>query len=551
MNIENIIRDNDFIEFSAGRTDTDITCISNDSRKIKDGCLFAARKGVNVNSNAFAEEAISKGAAAVLTDDAETAGKLKNEKNITVIFAKDALKAYAVMSKNFFGNPGDKLKLIGVTGTNGKTTTTFLIKSILNAAGNKTGLIGTIDYEIGEGKKESKNTTPDVYELNGMFAETGRSGGSACVMEVSSHSLDQGRVYGIPFDAAVFTNLTRDHLDYHKDMESYYEAKRKLFSEVLAESSKTKKYAVINEDDPYGKKLIEDLKTKFAIKFINNVGIIAYGLSSASDVSARNINYFRDGLKFDAVIREGATRDGDEKVIKNIHSSLIGSYNLYNILASIAVSYALSVPDEFIISGIESLKNVPGRVEKVDTGVPASPLVCIDYAHTDDALKRALSALKDICEGKLISVFGCGGDRDKGKRPLMGRNSTDIADISIITSDNPRSEDPSVIIGEIISGVKNAIYIDRKDVGALINFKKSAEIGAHIYTVEEDRAEAIKLALSIAGSDDTVVIAGKGHEDYMIVKDVNFHFSDKEEVLKYYKTTKICDRDGIEFCPRI
>ena len=547
MNIENIIKNNNFVEYVNGGTDTDILCISNDSRKIKDGCLFAARKGVNVNSNAFAEEAISKGAAAVLTDDAETAEKLKNEKNITVIFAKDALKAYAVMSKNFFGNPGNKLKLIGITGTNGKTTTTFLIKSILTAAGNKTGLIGTIDYEIGEGKKESKNTTPDVYELNEMFSETVRSGGSACVMEVSSHSLDQGRVYGIPFDAAVFTNLTRDHLDYHKDMESYYEAKKKLFSEVLADSSKTKKYAVINGDDPYGKKLIEELKTLFALKSINNVGIIAYGLSSGSDVSAENINYFRDGLKFDAAIK-----GRDEKVLKNIRSSLIGSYNLYNILASIAVGYALSVPDEFIISGIESLLNVPGRVEKVDTGVPSSPLVCIDYAHTDDAVKRVLSALKDICKGKLISVFGCGGDRDKGKRPLMGRHSTDIADISIITSDNPRSEEPSAIIEEIISGVKNALYIDKKDGDALINFKKSAEPERHAYTVEEDRAEAIKLALSIAGADDTVVIAGKGHEDYMIVKDVKFHFSDKEEVLKYYKTgTKICDGDRIEFCPHI
>ena len=533
MNIENITKDNDFIEYITGRTDTDILCISNDSRKIKDGCLFAARKGVNVNSNVFAEDALSKGAVAVLTDDAETAEKLKNEKNITVIFAKDAIKAYALMSKNFFGNSGDKLKLIGVTGTNGKTTTTFLIKSILNAAGNKTGLIGTIDYEIGEGKKESKNTTPDVYELNEMFAETVRSGGSACVMEVSSHSLDQGRVYGIPFDAAVFTNLTRDHLDYHKDMESYYEAKKKLFSEVLTESPKTKKYALINGDDTYGKKLAEELKSLIAVKSITNIDIITYGLNKGTEVSAENIDYFKDGLKFDAVIR-----GRDEKILKNIRSSLIGSYNLYNILVSIAVGYALSVPDEFIISGIKSLLNVPGRVEKIDTGVLSSPLVCIDYAHTDDAVKRVLSALKDICKGKLISVFGCGGDRDKGKRPLMGRRSTDIADISIITSDNPRSEEPSAIIEEIISGVKNASYIDKKDEDALINFKKSAETEGHVYTIEKDRAEAIKFALSIARADDMVVIAGKGHEDYMIVKDTKFHFSDKEEVLKYYINKK-------------
>ncbi|RZV38647.1 MAG: UDP-N-acetylmuramoyl-L-alanyl-D-glutamate--2,6-diaminopimelate ligase [Candidatus Acidulodesulfobacterium acidiphilum] len=535
MKIENIIKNNDFIEYISGRTDTDILCISNDSRKIKRGCLFAARKGVSVNSNIFAKDALSEGAVAVLTDDAETAEKLKNEKNITVIFAKDALKAYAVMSKNFFGNSGDKLNLIGVTGTNGKTTTTFLIKSILNAAGNKTGLIGTIDYEIGEDKKESKNTTPDVYELNEMFAETVRLGGSACVMEVSSHSLDQGRVYGTPFDAAVFTNLTRDHLDYHKDMESYYKAKKKLFSEVLTDSSKAKKYAIINGDDPYGKKLIDELKPLFALKSATDIDIITYGLNKGSNVSCENIDYSMDGLKFDAVIK---MKGRNEKILKNIHSPLIGSYNLYNILAAVSVAHALSVPDKFIISGIESLLNVSGRLEKIDTGVPSSPLVCIDYAHTDDALKRVLGTLKDISKGKLISVFGCGGDRDKGKRPLMGRHSTDIADISIITSDNPRSEDPQAIIEEIKSGVTNASYVDKKDPDALINFKKSAEHERHAYTIEEDRSEAIKLALYIAGADDTVVIAGKGHEDYMIVKDAKFHFSDKEEVLKYYKNKK-------------
>ncbi len=521
MNIANIIKGNNFIESVSGRTDIDIIGISNDSRNIKDGYLFAARKGVNLNSNVFIEEALSGGAKAVLTDDAGVFKKLES-RNVTVIFAKDALKAYALMSKSFFGNPSEKLKVIGVTGTNGKTTTTFLIKSVLTAAGNKTALIGTIDYEIAGSKTESKNTTPDAYELNEMFAETVNSGGNACVMEVSSHSLHQGRVDGIHFDVAVFTNLTRDHLDYHHDMDKYYSAKKKLFSEILPESSKTKKFAVINNDDPYGKKLIRELKSEFELKNIDNIGLLTYGLNLESDITAVNINCRRDGLSFDIVMQ-------GKRIIKDVYSGLIGSYNVYNILAAVSAAYALSVPDDFIISGIKSLIKVPGRVEKIDTGNDKSPLICIDYAHTDDALERVLTALRELCGGRLISVFGCGGDRDKGKRPLMGMHSTDIADISIITSDNPRSEEPSAIIKEIISGIGNASYINKDSL--------TKETAGRFFTIEEDRAKAIRLALSSASEEDAVLIAGKGHEDYMIVKDIKFHFSDKEEVLKYYENT--------------
>ncbi|MHB1661670.1 MAG: UDP-N-acetylmuramoyl-L-alanyl-D-glutamate--2,6-diaminopimelate ligase [bacterium] len=519
MKLEYIIKDNDLDAAVYGRTDIDISGISNDSRKIKSGYLFAARRGFNVDSNIYIEEAISKGAAAILTDDPKFAENF-NRKGITIIAATDALKAYAAISKNFFNNPADKLRIIGVTGTNGKTTTTFLIRSILSAAENKAGLIGTIDYEIGNNITESKNTTPDAYELNKMLNEMIKFNVNFCIMEVSSHSLVQYRVYGIPYDVAVFTNLTRDHLDYHENMEKYYEAKKKFFSEILLKSAKTKKFAVINNDDSYGKRLISELKDEF--KNEDKINLLTYGLSEDSDISAQNINYYKDGLKFDIIFP-------GKKKIPEIRSNLIGGYNVYNILAAASAAYAVSVPDNLIVSGIESLSNVPGRVEKVNIPNVKSPLICVDYAHTDDALKRVLSALKDIGSGKLISVFGCGGDRDRGKRPLMGKHSAGLADITIITSDNPRNEEPLSIIKEIEAGIKNGLFVDK---GKLKGKEKENK---HIYTIEEDRASAIKLALSVAAEEDTVLIAGKGHEDYMIVKDNRHHFSDKEEVLKYYE----------------
>jgi len=523
MNIRDIIKNSNLIKDVLGKTDIDVAGISNDSRNIKRGWLFAARKGTNVDSNIYIDEAISKGASAILTDAPETAERLKN-KDIVIILAENALKAYAVISKNFFENPAEKLKIAGITGTNGKTTTTFLIKSILTAAGSKTGLIGTIDYEIGGGFAPSKNTTPDAFELNRMFSETVKSGGSCCVMEVSSHSLVQDRVYGVPFDVAVFTNLTRDHLDYHENMDKYYSAKKKLFSEILSESSKTKKFAAINSDDPYGKRLLGELKEEFGGK--DEIGLLAYGLDEDCDISAKNINYYRDGLKLDIIFPDGNTAKG-------IRSNLIGGYNVYNILAAVSAAYALSASEGSIVSGIESLENVPGRVEKINTGNARSPLICVDYAHTDDALKRVLSSLRNIISGgKLISVFGCGGDRDKGKRPLMGMHSADIADISIITSDNPRSEDPLSIIREIETGIKKGQFVDKEKLKDKVN---GQVYNGHVYTIEEDRANAIRLALSLASEEDAVLVAGKGHEDYMIVKENRFHFSDKEEILKYYE----------------
>lgn len=532
MKLKDIIKDNDLNAVILGGIDIDIRGISNDSRTVKSGYIFAARKGANINSNIYGFEAVSNGAVAILTDEAneDDYEKKFRDKNITVIVAQDALKAYAIISKNFFKNPGQKMGVIGVTGTNGKTTTTFLIKSILTNAKNNAGLIGTIDYEIGGNIISSGNTTPDAYELNKMLNDMVNSDINYCVMEVSSHSLIQDRVYGIPYDVAVFTNLTRDHLDYHKNMEDYYQAKKKLFSEILLKSGKPKKFAVINNDDFYGKRLVKELKEELKGYTVlkdgeaapaANISIITYGMEKDSDIFAKDVSHFKDGLKFNIILQ-------DRKEILEISSKLIGSYNVYNILAACSAAYALSIPGNFIAGGVENLHNVPGRVEKVNIENVETPLICIDYAHTDDALQRVLSALRNISGGRLISVFGCGGDRDKGKRPLMGKHSTDIADITIITSDNPRSEEPLSIIKEIEAGIEKAIFIDFSD----INFQ-----GGHVYTIIKDRSAAIRAALSISTPDDTVLIAGKGHEDYMIIEGNKYHFSDKEEVLKFYENS--------------
>ncbi len=519
MKLKNILSykdNNDLKAVVYGSSDIDIAGISNDSRNVRKGYMFAARKGTKVDSNIYIEEAVSKGASAILTDNGETAKRLIGG-NVAVIVVNDALKAYAAASKNFFNNPADKMKVIGVTGTNGKTTTTFLIQSILEDSGHRTGLMGTIDYKMGRDIACSNNTTPDAYELNRMLDDAVRSNIDYCVMEVSSHSLTQDRVYGISYDAAVFTNLTRDHLDYHGDMEKYYAAKKKFFLEILSESAKEQKFALINNDDVYGKRLISELNK-------GKVTLITYGLNKDSDIFAQNIAYSKDGLKLDIILP-------DKREIRGISSNLIGSYNVYNILAAASAAYALSIPERHIAAGIRSLNSVPGRVEKVNIANAEAPTVYIDYAHTDDALERVLSVLKGINGGRLISVFGCGGDRDRGKRPLMGKHSADIADITIITSDNPRSEDPLKIIGEIKNGIKNALFVD---IGANKN-KSRLEGGDHVCAIVEDRAKAIELALSVSRVEDAVLIAGKGHEDYMIIKDNKYHFSDKEEVLKYYE----------------
>ncbi len=528
MNIKEILdelkNDKDLTVTFSGNSDIEVKGISNDSRKINRGCLFAARKGSCVNSNEFIQGAIYNGAVGVLTDDIGFDLKLNAAgAAIPVIKTNNALKAYALISRLFFKNPGNEMTLIGITGTNGKTTTTFLIKSILKAYGFDSGIIGTINYEIGEKSVvPSSNTTPDAYELNKMLREMRNEDIKFCTMEISSHSLVQDRVYGLPLDVAIFSNLTRDHLDYHENMEEYFRAKRKLFFEILDKSTKPRKFAVINNDDDYGKRLIGEIKARLTGSRGNapSFNLLTYGLGKGSDIFAGDVEYLKEGLRININL------PGKKKI--EVFSNLIGGYNVYNILAAVSAAIAIGVPEKFIESGISNLKEVSGRVERINVKNKKAPLVCIDYAHTDDALERVLKALKEITRGRLISVFGCGGDRDKGKRPLMGKHSSDIADITIITSDNPRNENPSLIIKEIEKGIENADFVGPGMI-------QEAVPGRHVYFIIEERAKAISMALSISGDSDTVLIAGKGHEDYMIIKNEKSHFSDKEEVLKFYE----------------
>ncbi len=620
--IQDIENTDDFkiISFT-GNKDIEIDGISNDSRKISKGYLFAARKGNNIDSNKYIYDAVEKGAVCILTDEPSSSfskSYIRNNKNnikgnISIIIVDDALKAYAIISRNFFNRPSMKLNMIGITGTNGKTTTSYIINSIFNTEGISSGLIGTIDYKITDNTIKtfdlnsvkinddknknnddipSINTTPDSYMLNDMLNTMVLNNLKSCVMEVSSHSLVQKRVYGIDFDVAVFTNLTRDHLDYHKDMESYFQAKKLLFTEVLSKSLKNKKYAVINNDDEYGMRLIKELSE---LESLNNFRIITYGITERADIFAKDIKSNTQGLEFklyynnlinklnykeinvrgsnsayDSAINNNSINcsydnynnsinnnnikfDGEKFII--IKSNLMGNYNVYNILAAAASAFCLSADNENIAKGISALLSVPGRVEKIkinnnnkDNNNKKNiklPLVCVDYAHTDDALNRVLSALRDITSDKLICVFGCGGDRDKGKRPMMGKHAGKLADITIITSDNPRNENPLSIIEEIESGIKeeNVSYISCdgsiKDINLLKNeIMKIKDIkNRHIYTIIPDREKAIKTALFAACSEkDTVLISGKGHEDYMIIGENKTHFSDKEEVLKFYDT---------------
>jgi len=627
--------------------DIDIKGVSNDSRNISEGYLFAARKGNNIDSNKYIKDAAEKGASCILTAQ-QVDGALEsyiNEYNknalnsgkngISVIIVDDALKAYAVISRNFFNRPAMKLKMAGITGTNGKTTTSYLLNSILNTAGFFSGLIGTIDYKIAFKDNgfdiPSVNTTPDSYMLNDMLSAMILNNLKSCVMEVSSHSLIQRRTYGIDFDIAIFTNLTRDHLDYHKDMESYYQAKKLLFTEVLSKSLKNKKYAVINNDDEYGMRLIGELSEP---EILNNFTVITYGLTEKADIFAKDIKSTTNGLEFklyynNLINKINCNFKASDDKFFIVKSSLMGNFNIYNMLAAAASAFALSVDNENISEGISALASVPGRVEKIRINInsnngnsnsdsnngdgnnnnsssvvnsrkkdncdivhnEAIPLVCVDYAHTDDALNRVLSALRDITSNNLICVFGCGGDRDKGKRPMMGRHAGRLADITVITSDNPRSENPMSIIKEIENGIKgeNVFFIscdgsigdinrlkneiikfnihkdnnnskynskdnsnskydnqhntdkdNRSIQGAEyaaddINITDGKNRRVHIYTVVPDREKAIKTALSVACSEkDTVLISGKGHEDYMIIGANKTHFSDKEEVLKFY-----------------
>jgi UDP-N-acetylmuramoyl-L-alanyl-D-glutamate--2,6-diaminopimelate ligase len=401
-----------------------------------------------------------------------------------VVKIEDTRKGLALAASTFYGEPWKKLKMIGITGTNGKTTSTYMIKAILEEAGSKVGLIGTIANYVGDEKVPSHRTTPESLELHELFRKMVDSGVTHCIMEVSSHSLSLDRVYGIEFSQSIFSNLTQDHLDFHETFENYYNAKLILFKNSIS--------SIINIDDEYGKRVYEEVQ--------NNK--ITYSIENSSDLKAKNIVMHSRGIEFDLVYKNENT---------HVNLNIPGRYNIYNALGSAAACLNGGIGFEAIKKGLEKAV-VPGRCEIVTKNYNLDYEVIVDYAHSPDSLKNILTTVREFTKGRLISVFGCGGDRDKTKRPIMGEIASRLSDITIITSDNPRTEEPQTIIKEITKGVVKENYV-----------------------VIESRREAIKKAMTLAKKDDIIVIAGKGHEDYQELKDKVIHFDEREVIADIIK----------------
>lgn len=473
-------------------SDIEVSGIQYDSRKVRPGELFVALRGTAMDGHRFIGDAVQNGASAVVVgDDNAIDDAFFLHQGVTKIVVGDTRQTLARISANYYGCPSKKLQLIGVTGTNGKTTTTYLLKSILEEDGKKVGLIGTIQYSTGDEELSAVHTTPESLELNRLLATMVNSGCSAAVMEVSSHALAMSRVYGLEFGAAVFTNLTQDHLDFHGSMEEYFRAKKLLFDGLPSGA-----HAVTNCDDQYGKRIIEGTPAY----------TLTYGMSADAQVRAYDVRMDMRGMSFS--IRH-------ENIRRMIQSSLTGRFNVANISAAYATGLTLGVPEPAVVSGIARMKSVRGRFEQISS--PKGWTAIVDYAHTPDALQNCLQTIHDILsmtgKGRVITVFGCGGNRDRGKRPLMGRIASSMSDITIITSDNPRSEDPQTIINDITAGVIP---------------------GANI-SIETDRRKAIRMGLEYAGAGDVVLVAGKGHENYQVIGNVKAHLDDREEIEKFIR----------------
>jgi len=480
MKIKHLIESLGSNKTYAGLKDFEVAGISCNSQEALDNFVFVAIKGENTDGHKFIQEAIGKGAKLVVAQTSSS--KLPIPKDIPVIVVKDTRKALAKLAAKFYGDPSKKIKVIGVTGTNGKTTVTYLIEALLKKLGFMPAVIGTINYRYKDETIPSKNTTPGPGELQPLLARMAQEGVNYVIMEVSSHALSQDRTEGIDFHSAIFTNLTQDHLDYHKTLENYFQAKAKLFQNLSP-----KAFTVINNDDQYGRRLKS---------LIGGCKIITYGIEGPADIMARDIKYDIAHTEFllTAMKKE-----------LNFKTQLIGRHNVYNVLASFTWAMQEGLDDKIIKSSLENFDFVPGRLQRIKA--KSDFAVFVDYAHTEDALNNVIRTLREVSANRIIVVFGCGGERDKTKRPKMGRLTSELADYVIITNDNPRSEDPEKIIGDIRKGIRRNNYL-----------------------IIPDRKAAIQKSLSLAKAGDTVLIAGKGHENYQILKDNRIHFDDCEIV---------------------
>ena len=464
----------------------DVSGVEYDSRRVKPGYVFVAMRGETSDGNRFIDQAIANGAVAVVTDSASE----KPRAGVAWAVVPQGRRALARLSANFYKKPAERIAITGITGTNGKTTTAFLLESILTAAGRKSALIGTIEYHVAGRVFPAPHTTPEALELMRILNGAVGQGASDAVMEVSSHALEQERVFGVPFDVAVFTNLTRDHLDYHRTMEEYFAAKQVLFEGCGTDPPRA---VVTNGDDEYGAKLEKFSRKRSSV-------VLKYGWS-CGDFHAEKVDITPRGTRLDLVTPK-------EKI--PVFSPLIGRVNVYNVLAAAGAGYARGCGAEAVASGVERLACVPGRFQRVDCGQPFT--VVVDYAHTDDALRNLTALAREFVsragsKGRVLTVFGCGGDRDRAKRPLMGEAAGRGSDFVVLTSDNPRSEDPRAIMNDALVGVQ------RSEVK---------------YSAEPDRRKAIALAVNEARPEDIVLLAGKGHEKVQITRDGAHPFDDVE-----------------------
>lgn len=482
MKIQRLLDGVDVVKI-VGAADAEIASVTYDSRRVGPGAIFFALRGEKTNGAKFVGEALQQGAIALASEDPRPDG-IPSHVIWIELSPGSGRRGLARASANFYRHPADGLQLIGVTGTNGKTTTTFLVDSILREAGFRAGLIGTIEHRTPKGSRAAANTTPESADLQQMFAEIRGSGGTHVVLEASSHALAMERLWGCHFGVAIFTNLTRDHMDYHQTFEEYFAAKKILFEGTGAGAPGI---GVINVDDPYAAQL-----TGLARR------TLTYGLKGAPEVTARKFALSFDGLEFVANTPIGNIE---------VRSALVGRFNVYNILAAIGAGIGLNVAKSQIQDGIAKLQSVPGRFQRIDEGQPF--LVIVDYAHTDDALRNLITTARELGpSSRIITVFGAGGERDRTKRPLMGEAAGSLSDLVVLTSDNPRGEDPLRIINDVVVGLQ----------------KSNAK-----YRIEPDREQAIANALEEARPGDIVLLAGKGHETYQVLRDGTVEFDDREK----------------------
>jgi UDP-N-acetylmuramoyl-L-alanyl-D-glutamate--2,6-diaminopimelate ligase len=475
----------------AGDLAVDVAQVRDDSRYVQAGDVFVARRGLTVDGHLYISDAERRGAVACVLERDMPFGGVK-------VFTRDAGRALAVLAANRYRNPGAQMTLIGITGTNGKTTTTFLVEAILKAAGAKPGVIGTINYRYGEVSKPAPYTTPVPTELHRTLREMADAGTTHVVMETSSHALEQGRLWGLRFSVGAFSNLTQDHLDLHGSMEAYLDSKAILFAELIRPGDGV---GVAMVDAPEGDRLLARAPGRR----------LRCSIRTAADVYAEAARWSIRGIEASMHTPRGAF---------DLRSPLLGEFNVANVTLAVGIAEALGLDIQDVARGIASVRGVPGRLERVDPQGRKFAIV-VDYAHTPDALTRVLAALRSLTAARLIVVFGCGGDRDRAKRPLMGKAVASGADVAVVTSDNPRSEEPQAVIDQIVAGIER-VALDRVGLGALRGVGRG-------YAVEPDRRKAITHAIRGARSGDIVLIAGKGHEDYQILPSGTIHFDDREE----------------------